>query len=112
MGLLPPSDSEDSEEDEPVAPTKTKQVGMLCCTRQIELLLHYHLSKQKDDNDCNISLTKGIYHCFLQAATAGMMPPSDSEEEGSSEEESDSEEEQQPVRRGKPAVPEEPPRRY
>ena len=39
------------------------------------------------------------------------MPPSDSEEESSSEE-SDSEEERQPVRKARPAVPDEPPKRF
>ena len=47
----------------------------------------------------------------MQKATAGTMPPSDSEEETSSEE-SDSGEERQPVRKARPAVPDEPPKRY
>jgi hypothetical protein len=47
----------------------------------------------------------------MQAPTAGAMPPSDSEEDESDSEESDSEEEQ-PARRPKPAVPDEPPKKY
>lgn len=47
----------------------------------------------------------------MQKANAGVMPAADSSEEEGSSSEDDSESEEEPVRKAKPAVPDEPPKK-
>ena len=90
--MLPPSDSDEDEEDvKKPAPAK-KEAGQV---------LSMIVGKI---NSALFLLSLDCFSATPQPATAGMLPPSDSEEDDSSEEEESEEEAPAPKKVLKPAV--------
>ena len=92
--MLPPSDSEDDSDDEPVAAKgKSAQVSLirrnyLSATHVLIIQYVCVLSWQATvDSTERRTYCCDIYVTCVQPATAGMLPPSDSDDDSSEEEE-------------------------